>query len=80
MVKFFKYFYMGSKDVVQQFCEKHLDKIKAYIKNLTCALAMPAEETILNRSYQFFNTIERNRQSMILISVELFHFDKLKCL
>lgn len=50
--------------MVQQFCEKHLDKIKNYIKNISFSLAMPAEETILNRSYQYFNTIERKRQSI----------------
>ena len=37
---------------------------------------MPAEETILNRSYQFFNTIERKRQSNnIIFYLAILFFD-----
>ncbi len=69
-----KYYYANynNKDVVQQFCDKHLEKIKNYIRNLNLILAMPAEETILNRSYQCFNTIERKRQSKYQKSYILF--------
>jgi hypothetical protein len=51
----------------QKFMPLAVEKIKTiknYIKNISFSLAMPAEETILNRSYQYFNTIERKRQSI----------------
>lgn len=33
-----------NKDVVQQFYEKHLDKVKAYIKNISQILPMPVDD------------------------------------
>ncbi len=34
---------MIEKDVVQQFCEKHLTKIKTFIENLCKFLPLPVE-------------------------------------
>jgi hypothetical protein len=41
----FVYFFFKSfeKDVVQQFCEKHINKIKAYVENLHNVLPMPVD-------------------------------------
>lgn len=37
------------RDTVQHFCEKHLDKIKAYMDNVSLRLPPPAKCTIEGR-------------------------------
>ena len=34
------------RDAVQQFCEKHLDKIKTYIEHISSNLALPIKATL----------------------------------
>jgi hypothetical protein len=61
----FKDFYFGcNKDVVQQFCEKHLDKIKNYVKNINQILPMPVDD--VNRFNQLdFNTNTLKNKSQL---------------
>ncbi len=72
--------YFSHKDVVQQFCEKHLDKIKAYIRNVSQTLPMPVDDIITSNQFQYYmNTLRNQKFFMRKVKNKKFCFLNFAC-